>query len=443
MVAAFWLVFETVSNFMDQVLFLYLVEKQLPDERVNLKRCTIALLVLGCMLNTMKFIKAPLHVSFLVMFSLHVSYCLLFRQGSLWQRLLWPIVARVSYMVLDFCISFFLTRFTDFNVQMIIDQTPQRMMSMSSYMFLSVVVFFGLGQIKPRPRSLPGRSNLVSLVMAIICVAFAGFVVGSATEAMDNSGAWVIAIVNGGFMLMTIAWLFLTDSYASQYSQNLTLQSELQFARSEQNMADTLQELYERLRVLRHDLGNQMLGLYGFAREGDYDGLMAHLESLQTEVTQASFFALTSEPQLDAILGVKLQQASRLNIRTSYHFVIPGRLAIDSTDLCAIFGNIFDNALEAAAKVERDDRYLDLATTPVEDMWCIRLENASDGKYKEDSGRLLSVKKGAYHGIGLSRVQSLVEKNGGFVIIDAKAKSFSIEIYLPWASREGVQAGTA
>ena len=432
MIALFWLIFETVSNFLDQVLFLYLVEKQLPDERSTLKKSAVALLVLGVSLNTLKYIKVSLVISFLVMFSLHLSYCLFFRKGSLWQRLFWPIVTRVTYMVLDFSISFFFTRIPGFNMQLMINQTPLRMMSMSFYMFISVVVFFCLAQIKPRSRSLPLGTNIVSYIMAVVCVAFAGFIVGSAADALDQDSAWAIAIVVGGFMLMTIAWLFISDSLASQYEKNFAMQTELQLAISEQNLAETLQELYEHLRGVRHDLRNQMQGVYGYAREQDYQGLMNHLDSMLAEVERGDFYTISAEPQLDALLSIKMQHAARLKIQTSHHFVAPAVLPLSSTDVCAIFGNILDNALEAAIDVAEDARYLDLVAEPADDMWRIRLENSCNGIYIPKSEQSLSLRRDSSRGIGLKRVQALAEKNGGFVVIEAGETSFAIEVFLPW-----------
>jgi len=274
---------------------------------------------------------------------------------------------------------------------------------------------------------------MTTTLMSILCVAFSGLILELSPAVIDQESAWALAIPTVGFLLMSIAWLFTVDLFSAQNAEYLAIQVELQRIESEKSYAETLHILYEHLQGLRHDFKNQLLSLYGYVEHRDWNGLEKHLTSLQTDIELGSHHTLTQLPQLDALLSIKLQQAAKLQIKTDYHFVAPTMLPISTNDLCAIFGNILDNAIEAAQIVPEKERYLTLSAAPVEDMWCICLENSSDGKYNRVSGTFLSSKLGAWRGMGLKRVQSIAEAAGGFIMIDTTDTSFCIEIYLPWS----------
>jgi sensor histidine kinase regulating citrate/malate metabolism len=266
----------------------------------------------------------------------------------------------------------------------------------------------------------------------LVCVIYTGVVLEFLPAALDQDIAWLIGITIGGFLLIAIAWFMIIDSYASQRSDNIGLQSELQLRNAEQNQMETLQVMYEHLQGLRHDFSNQMLGLKGYVAQKDWKGLEEHLDILQTGVERDIHEVLTGLPQLDMMLSVKLKHAEKLSIKTTSHYVVPSVLGVNPVDLCSIVGNIVDNAIEAQENLPEGERYMKLSFEPVESMWCIRLENAGDGQYRREGEGFLSTKGGSGRGIGLRRIKTLIEENGGFHFITPTDRSFSIEIYLPW-----------
>jgi sensor histidine kinase YesM len=311
-------------------------------------------------------------------------------------------------------------------------ETPQRFAAVSLYMFLSITSFFFLAKVRQRKRSLPPRYTAITFSMATICVLCIGLVLEFSPPAIDHETAWLIGIISGVFMLMTIAWLFIMDTFAAKHYDNLVLQSELQQREAELHQAQTLHSMYEHLQGLRHDFKNQMQSLQGYVKELDWQGLNDHLSDLQGDIDRYLMFSLSGLPQLDMLLSIKMQQAEKMRLQLFVSCVLPTVLSISPVDLCSIVSNIFDNAIEAQEGVSEDARYLRLVFEPLETMWVIRLENSSTGRYRRDSEeRFLSTKQGDSRGIGLKRVMKLVEENNGFCQVDAANKFFSIEIYLP------------
>lgn len=75
---------------------------------------------------------------------------------------------------------------------------------------------------------------------------------------------------------------------------------------------------------------------------------------------------------------------------------------------------------------------------PFHNMLSIKIVNASDGVYRFNSkNELLStkegegIKKGVEHGIGLHRVQEIVERHSGIMEILPEKEMFSVNILIP------------
>ena len=433
MESVLWSGFELFSNYFDQFLFLYLVDSQLPLKRPNRFHTVIALLSLGSILTLLKQMPLTYSATFPAMLVVYLLYCYRFRAGSLWQRILWPIITIVTYFCIDQGLTIFMTRIPGFNMEALRSYTPQRFLTVCLYMLFCTIAIYLLSKVSPRSRNLPSGIQVISIVMALLCTIFSGVIFDLSPVALESESAWLLNMVTAGFMVTTVAWLFILDTLAARNAENLTLQIENQRLESEQRHADALQTLYDHLRDMRHDFTNQILALSGLAREGDLKGLTTHLQQWYGEIEAENHSTLTNFPQLDAIITTKLQLASSLNTRSEVLFIMPNEPPLSMVDLCSIIGNILDNALEALSEVPTEQRFISLRANTASNMWQICVENSSSGNYRrnEEQG-FISTKTGFSRGIGLRRIKQLVEKNNGDLVIDALDKSFKVDILLPW-----------
>lgn len=68
----------------------------------------------------------------------------------------------------------------------------------------------------------------------------------------------------------------------------------------------------------------------------------------------------TGNTALDAVIGTKKAIAEGKNIVFNTKIQIPESLRADAVDLCVIFGNALDNAIEAAEKMPEGERKISL-----------------------------------------------------------------------------------
>lgn len=178
---------------------------------------------------------------------------------------------------------------------------------------------------------------------------------------------------------------------------------------------------------LQHDLKSHMIALKSSLKEGEIKTALLYIErmmdfnkSVQTEMVN------TGNTIIDSILNFKLQEAMDKEINVTVKIKIPEALEMDSFDATIIIGNILDNAIEAASKVEKEK---ELRVLLIYDRRRIIFEvhNTYTGIIKLEQGKLQTVKDNwLYHGIGLQNVALVTERYNGTVDINFDNNWFKI-----------------
>ena len=92
---------------------------------------------------------------------------------------------------------------------------------------------------------------------------------------------------------------------------------------------------------------------------------------------------------------------------------------------------IFDNAIEASLKLPPDQRmiriYMDMKNTQL----YISFTNLTAEKKLQKSGRIFHSTKGEGHGLGLVRIDAIIDRLGGYLSRNSENGAFTTEILLP------------
>ncbi len=193
-----------------------------------------------------------------------------------------------------------------------------------------------------------------------------------------------------------------------------------------------VENMYRQMRAWRHDYKNHIQAMKAFAASGDLAAIDGYLDALDTELSAVDMVVKTGNPMTDAILNSKisLARAKHINVRSDAN--IPVALTTPPLDLCAILGNLFDNAIEASLKLPEDQRliriYMEVKDS--RQLYISFTNFTSDGKKPKEQGLFKST-KGAGHGFGLVRIDHIVEKYGGYLSRNSEAGAFTTEIPLP------------
>ncbi len=192
-----------------------------------------------------------------------------------------------------------------------------------------------------------------------------------------------------------------------------------------------VENMYRQIRGWRHDYRNHIQVLKSYAAAGDLEALKRYLDELETDLNTVDIAIKTGNKMTDIILNSKISLARSKDIQVTVDASVSVALTTAEIDLCIIIGNLFDNAIEACMGLPKEERlirvYMDMKNTQL----YMSFTNTCAGKKMEkNQGRFLS-KKGAGHGYGLVRIDTIVERYQGYLSRNSEDGAFTTEILLP------------
>ena len=179
-----------------------------------------------------------------------------------------------------------------------------------------------------------------------------------------------------------------------------------------------------------HDLKHQIAYLRA---EEDPSRRGVFLDAMEKEIKDYEISFKTGNPALDTILFGSGMQCAENSI--SLTCVADGRLLnfMDVMDICTVFGNALDNAIEHAKRiVDTEKRLIHVTVFSKQEHLVIRFENYMEGNLDFD-GTLPTTTKSdiEHHGYGLKSVKYVAAKYYGTMSVEVKNSWFVLQIVIP------------
>lgn len=192
-----------------------------------------------------------------------------------------------------------------------------------------------------------------------------------------------------------------------------------------------LEGQYRQSERLRHDIKNHMIALSGLLENKEFEKMKAYLSNMESIGGFSGNEETTGNKVVDAILDQKRQQAENGNILWECDVQIPKECRINEFDLCVLFGNLLDNAVEACVRLlTQDNRFIRIQAKTVKKCFLLEVQNSTDTTNKLENG--LSAKENPLeHGIGLLNISDVVRNYSGVADISVKDGIFTISILIP------------
>ena len=125
-----------------------------------------------------------------------------------------------------------------------------------------------------------------------------------------------------------------------------------------ENQIRETQNMYNQVRGWRHDYRNHIQNMKILLSEGNYDKLNGYLNELAEDLNTVDTVIKTGNVMADAVLNSKLTTAQKANIKVTVKAGVPDDIVMSDVELCAVMGNLLDNALEACMKLPEEERFL-------------------------------------------------------------------------------------
>lgn len=276
------------------------------------------------------------------------------------------------------------------------------------------------------------------------------------------ANVWVLIDILAGMPAAVILFIFMTiDPYASSHipvyesfiygsvgiavaastalfyltlvlSRNEQLKEEQRLWEMRKIHYENLEREQLALRRMRHDTANHLQTLAGLEGEKVREYLQEWMDSPAMRPSRR--FCVNEI--VNTVICSKLEEMEKLGISWKIEVSLPEKLTMGKMELCSLFANALDNALEACAQV-KEKPWIYLQAGYDKGLLMMKLENAMGEQPSMKKGKLQTRKKEKErHGLGYGEIQDICDKYQGVSQVFWDDRSFTLLCSIPLTEHE-------
>lgn len=192
----------------------------------------------------------------------------------------------------------------------------------------------------------------------------------------------------------------------------------------------TLQKHIENTRRARHDLRQHLGLIQSYLDNDDRDALQEYLQAYGKSLPPALGRCYCKNRAVNTIVSYYADLADEAGIPMEIELSLPETLSIPAPDICVLFGNLLENALEACKKTAPGESFIRLRGSAFGSRGIsLTLDNTCSQPPRQKDGRFLSSKHPGC-GTGTASVASIAGQYDGLADFKYDDQVFYVSVLL-------------
>ncbi|MDE6086914.1 MAG: GHKL domain-containing protein, partial [Oscillospiraceae bacterium] len=234
-------------------------------------------------------------------------------------------------------------------------------------------------------------------------------------------------------LLMLLMPVIIIKSRQSTYYNELSIRNE-QFLQMQLTASNAYRQSQEDTRAFRHDMNNNLMIISTMMQKKQYHEAEKYINSLSGKLSSFSPRIVTGDSMLDSLFASKLPVMEEKSIKFDISGVIDSNLNWKPIDICAVFANLIDNAIEACDKVTEQNRYIKVKIKKTKFQYIITFRNSIaqlvDCSQLNENSQYTSKADKNHHGFGMKNIRNTLTKYGAIMQISCTDMEFTTQIII-------------
>lgn len=192
---------------------------------------------------------------------------------------------------------------------------------------------------------------------------------------------------------------------------------------------EQLLQYNEEVKAARHDLRHHLSVIWGFLDRNDVDGLKDYLTAYEKELPADIRQIFTKNFALNVVCTHYAEEARKYGIDYDAELDMPERLRVGEPELCALLGNLLENAVDACRQVRKTAPFIRVRGAREDGHIVFAVDNSCEQEPAWKDGRLLSSKREGF-GTGTRTIQRAAERCGGMAKFTYENGVFYASVFL-------------
>ncbi|MDI7815698.1 ATP-binding protein [Clostridioides difficile] len=198
----------------------------------------------------------------------------------------------------------------------------------------------------------------------------------------------------------------------------------------EHNYYQNVKNNYIKTKELYHDMKNHLICIKEMSKN-NYD-TTNYIKNLEKKLDEYNTMFDTGNIALNIILKEKKELCIKKEIRFITGIDFTQCNFINEEDVCSIFANAIDNAIEACDKIKEGNKSISLQGRLINNFFAIKISNTKSNAIIEKNNNFITSKKNKeFHGLGIKSIKNTLEKYAGTSTIEFTDTMFALNILIP------------
>ena len=275
----------------------------------------------------------------------------------------------------------------------------------------------------------PGNMQLFLIAIAVLPFLYMrdlGFWLPLGTDDIGSSSVLFLAVTG----IITLILVIGNERIVYYHIQRNELLKMQHMINHQHELYEMRKEAVNLVNQKYHDMRHQLVGILSME---DVEQIHGYVNSLRKEIQPLENFFRTGHQLMDILLADKAEECRKKQIQLIP--TVDGQLLsmLEAADLCTIFGNALDNAIESCEKMPEEElRRITLKVCRFQGFLAIHMENSCRDVPRTEEGRILTSKKDTEnHGFGLRGIRHAVEKYQGEMETEFTEGLFLLTVLIP------------
>ncbi len=234
------------------------------------------------------------------------------------------------------------------------------------------------------------------------------------------------------FILVFSAY-FLILRFFKQTREQITLQNEQNLLMTQVAEAqihfEALQESQEKTMLYRHDMRHHLNLINSYLIDNNKEAAQKYITEVEKNIDGATVEKYCSNYTVNLILSSYISKAKNEQITVETQINLPENNAVSDMDLCVIFANAIENAINACKGInDANERTLQVVSRIKNNKLYLQITNSFDGTiiFVDD----MPVSTEENHGRGTKSIAAIAQKYGGVYSFTSEDRVFKASIIL-------------
>ena len=320
------------------------------------------------------------------------------------------------------------------------EYTPKRISHITfaaylCYILVLAILFLWLSSRRKKRSVIPGRLSFnAPLVAGLLFPVFLYLMIRQLQPVIDSSVSVnmylyldLIDVAVAGcaviVMIVTISMLR-SEVYRNELLRNQLLQEQQhgQYLIQKEAM-DAVNRKY-------HDLKHY---LNAIENADSPEELIQFAKEMGKQIEPVETIQETGNQTVNILLSQRIRECREKEIRFIPYLDGRNLSFMNTVDLCTLFGNAMDNAIEASCKIaDPSQREINARIEHYGNLIIFRFQNRYDQPVRREGNIIPSSKPdAASHGYGIASIREIAEKYGGTISIETQGNVFELSVIIP------------